>query len=360
MRNPILCSFFCLAATCWSAGLAAQTLTVFPDEYAAVAEGPLNSPNLPFANGTSRVQFVYDSVDLAIPSGHSITRLAYRQDGTLTTLAQGRVLQLEVRMGYSSLSSATLSTNFANNYATAPVTVFGPASFTLPNLRDPANPLPNGRFFLPLTTPFPYTPANGNLIVEYLIYGNSGSGTSFTYQLDRSDFYSPITYGPAGCPRAGGGVPNLVATGLRPGQTYSTSLSTAPGNSFGFLLIAPGTQLLPPTSLQALVPGINPACTNQVSLVHPTQLSAVTSAAGAASWSFTLPNSGAWADYYFTSQAAFFDFFAPGGVVVSNGCQVLTGVLPRCAVNVALSPPATAVTGTVTRNYNPVTFFEHQ
>jgi hypothetical protein len=349
-----------LAFALLAAGLSAQTLSIYPNEYSAVAEGPFNSPNQPLAAGTGRSQFVYEVGDLAIPSGHTITRLGYRQDGTLTTQDTGRTLQLEVRIGYTSLTAATLGTNFANNYVAPPVTVFGPAAFTLPNLREVANPLPNGRFFLPLTTPFVYTPANGNLIVEYLVYGNSGGGTSFNYRLDRSDFYSPVTYGPAGCPRAGGGTPNLTANGLRPGQTYSTSLATGPGSSFGFLLIAPGTQLLPPTSLQLLVPGINPACTNQVSLVGPTQLSAVTSAAGAASWSFTLPNNAAWADYYFTSQAAFFDFFAPGGVVVSNGAQVLTGALPRCSYNFAAGPPATAVTGTVTRNYNPITFFEHQ
>ncbi len=349
-----------LALALLGGSLCAQTLTIFPNEYAAVAEGPFNSPNQPLAAGTGRSQFVYDGVDLAIPSGHSITRLAYRQDATLTTMDAGRTLQLEIRMGYTTLNAATLGTNFATNYTTPPVTVFGPAAFTLPNLREAANPLPNGRFFLPLTTPFVYTPANGNLIVEYLVYGNSGGGTSFNYRLDRSDFYSPVTYGPVGCPRAGGGLPNLTATGIRPGQTYNTSMATGPGSSFGFLLITPGAQMLPPSSLQALVPGINPACTSQVALVSPIQLSAVTSATGAANWTFSLPNNAAWADYYFSSQAAFFDFFAPGGVVVSNGAQVLTGVLPRCSVNFVAGPPATAVLGAVTRSYNPVTFFEHQ
>lgn len=41
-----------------ASGLAAQSTTVFPAEYAAVAEGPFNSPNLPVANGTSRVMAV--------------------------------------------------------------------------------------------------------------------------------------------------------------------------------------------------------------------------------------------------------------------------------------------------------------
>ena len=53
----------------------------------------------------------------------------------------------------------------------------------------------------------------------------------------------------------------------------------------GFLLIAPGTQLQPPTSLQLLLPGINPACTGQVDPVGFTTLSGTTSSAGGLTWS---------------------------------------------------------------------------
>jgi len=349
-----------LAIALLTASLTAQTVTIFPDEYAAVAEGPFNSPNRPLAGGTSRVQVLYEAVDLAIPSGQQITKIGFRQDGVTTTLDTGRILQLEIRIGYSTFNAATMGTNFANNITTPAVTVFGPAAFTLPSLRDPLNPLVNGRFFITLTTPHTYTPANGNLVVEYLIYGHSGGGTTFNYRLDRGDFYSPVTYGVPGCPRSGGGVPNLTATGHRPGQNYSTSVVTAPGNSFGILLITPGVGFTPPFSLQTMVPGIQPTCLGQVSLAGPLQLSGFTGGTGAISWSFSVPNNAAFNDFVWGSQAAFFDFFAPGGVVVSNGATVVTGVLPRTSILYGGGPPASVLTGAVQRNYNPITFFEHQ
>jgi hypothetical protein len=343
-----------------AASLSAQTITIFPDEYAAVNEGPLNSPNLPLALGTSRVQVVYEAIDLAIASGRQITQLGYRQDRTLTTTDTGRTLQLEIRMAYTTHTAASLTTNFANNLAVAPTTVFGPAAFTLPNLREAANPLANDRFFIPLTTPFVYQPANGNLVVEYLIYGNSGGGSSFNYRLDRGDYYSPVAYGAAGCPHSGNGTPNLTASGTRPGLSYSTTCSSAPGNTFGVLLIVPGQALLAPFSLQPFVPTINPNCRGQVLLANALQLSGTTNNGGSASWSFSIPNNPAYADFLWSSQAAFFDFFAPGGVVVSNGAQVLTGAAPRTSILSATGAPLTPVTGTVNRNYNPVTFFVHQ
>jgi hypothetical protein len=343
-----------------AASLTAQTVTIFPDEYAAVPEGPFNSPNLPLARGTSRVQVLYEAIDLAIPSGHQITKIGYRQDGTLTTLDTGQTLQLEIRMGYSTTTAATMGTTFATNYVAAPVTVFGPAAFTLPNLHDTANPLPNGRFFINLTTPFTYTPATGNLVVEYLVYGTSGGGTTFNYRLDRGDFYSPVTYGAPGCPRSGGGIPNLTATPVRPGQSYSTSCTLGPGSSFAILMIVPGGTLQTPFSLQSMVPGIQPTCLGQVSLAGLLQLTGVTGTTGTISWSFPIPNNPAYADFNWASQAAFFDFFAPGGVVVSNGAHVLTGALPRTTIIAGNGPPATTLTGTANRNYNPITFFEHQ
>jgi hypothetical protein len=355
-RNPTILPLFLATA------LSAQTVTVFPDEYAAVSEGPFNSPNLPLADGTSRALCLYEHVDLAIPSGHQITRLGFRQDGTITTMDTGRTLQLEVRMGYSTATAANLGTNFANAYSNTPVTVFGPTAYVLPNLHDTTAPLPGGQLWITLSTPFTYSPGVGeNLVVEYLIYGNSGGGTTFNYRLDRADYYSPTLQGPAGCPRAGGGAPVLAVNGLRPGLSYSTSATAGPGNSFSILLVAPGAQLLAPYSLQPYLAGISPACLGQVPLVNPGQLTGVTSAAGALSWSFPVPNNTAlYGDLFVAGQAAFFDFFSPGGLVVSNGTQVKIGVQPRTSILYGAGPPATVTTGAVSRNYCPVAFFEYQ
>jgi hypothetical protein len=338
----------------------AQSVAVFPDEYAAVPEGPFNSPNYPLAFGTSRVQVLYDQIDLAIPSGHVITRLGFRQDATVTTIDAGRTLQLEVRMGWSTNTPTSMGTNFDANYAAPPVTVFGPAAFVLPNLRDGASPLPNGQFFLTLATPFPYVSGGQNLVVEYRVFGTSGGGSAFSYRLDRADYYSPRTYGPAGCPHSGNGVPNLTLAATRPGLAFSASVATGPGNSPGLLALNLGVGIVPPYSLGGVFAGINPLCTGQLNPVGLATLGGSTSSAGAVSWSFTIPNNPAFADYVISSQALFLDFFAPGGLVTSNGAEVLTGAQPRTSIVAAGGAPTTVTTGAKSSNYCPVAFFEHQ
>ncbi len=338
--------------------LTAQTTTIFPDEYVAVPEGPFSSTNLPLSFGTSRVQVLYEGVDLAIPAGQQISKIGFREDGT-TVVSLGRALQLEIRMGYSQETAASMGTNFANNYSSTPVTVFGPGLYQLPDLRDPSNPLPNGQFFIDLAVPFTYDPAQGNLVVEYLVFGNNGGGTSWTYRIDRGDFYSPVTYGPVGC--AGqNGTPNLTAQPVRPGLSYSTSVTSAPGSSFGVLVMKPGANLVTPYSLQSFLPGIDPTCTGQIDITNALTLTGISSSSGARNWSFVIPNDPTFNDFDWASQAVFFDFFAPGGAIVSNGAHVLTGVRPRTSILRASGPPQFATTGSVQRNYNPITLFVHQ
>ncbi len=338
----------------------AQTTAIFPDEYAAVAEGPFNSPNLPLANGTSRNQCLYEGVDLQVQSGHQITKLGFRQDATTTTMNLGRSLQLEVRMGYSTYTAATMTTTFDTNYHVPPITVFGPALFVLPNLRDPANPLTDGKFFLTLTTPFNYVPAGRNLIVEYRVFGTSGGGSPFTYILDRADYYSVVTNGPAGCLHSGGGPTVLTTTPTRPGLYYDTTVTNGPTNAPAVLALSLGAPLAPAYSLGPIFAGISPTCTGQLSPVGLATLGGTTGGSGYANWYFVIPNNQAFNDYAISSQGLFLDFFAPGGLVVSNGAQVITGTNPRTSIVYAAGAPTALPTGSKLANYCPVAFFVHQ
>jgi hypothetical protein len=339
---------------------AAQTTVPFPAEYSAVAEGPLNAPNLPLANGVSRTLVVYERVDLAIPANATVTHLGFRQDGTLTQMDAGRALQLEIRVGYTTRTAATLSTTFDSNFAAAPTTVFGPGLFQLPNLRDAANPLPGGAFFIPLATPFVFAPAaDQNLLVEYRVLGTSSGGAAFTYRLDRADFFSPVALGPAGCAHSGGTTPTLAVTPVRIGSSLTVTLANAPANSFAFVAVQLGGQLVAPFALDALIPGIAAACRGQVAPGALTTLSGVTSSAGGLSLSYAIPNSPSLNDLTLPHQAVLFDFFAPGGLVVSNGAQVQVGIRPRTSV-VSAQGPANVATGTLQTNYCPVAFFRYQ
>ncbi|MBL8754219.1 MAG: hypothetical protein JNK15_13035 [Planctomycetes bacterium] len=343
-----------------AAALPAQSLSIFPAEYAAVPEGPFNSPNLPFANGTSRVLIAYDRQDLDVPVGASITRLGFRQDATLTTMDVGRTLQLEIRMGYSTNAATGLVTNFDANYDAAPTTVFGPAAFALPNLRDAASPLADGRFFVNLATPFVYQPGNRNLVVEYRVFGNSGGGTSFNYRLDRADFFSPVVPGAAGCQHSGGGTPNLAAAPVRIGSNLSLTGTAGPANSFALLVVAVGSPLVTPYPLDLVFPGIAPSCTGQLALGSLATLGVGTTATGGFTFSYPVPNQVALNDLWLAHQAVLLDAFAPGSVVVSNGVAVQVGIKPRTTVLAAQGLPTVVSTGTTNLNYAPVAFFGWQ
>ncbi|MFT6082929.1 MAG: hypothetical protein ACI8UD_003929 [Planctomycetota bacterium] len=348
---------FPLALLC--AATTAQ-IAVFPDEYVAVPEGPFNSNTLPLSRGTSRVQCLYDLVDLSIPVGNQITRLGFREDGTTTQIDQGIAMQVEIRMGWSTFDHQSMTTNFDTNYDTPPVTVFGPALYTPPALRDPNTPLPNGQFFINLNTPFDFTPNGRNLVVEYRVFGTANGGAPFTYRVDRADYYSTVSFGPAGCAHSGGNTPNHSVNPTRPGLSWFGNITGGPINQPAFLAINVGNTFSAPYPLGAVFPGISPLCTGQMNLTGTVLLSGITGSSGSESWSFSIPNDNVFGDMHISSQAIFLDFFSPGQVVVSNAADVFTGIRPRTSIIAASGPPTSVVTGSKSTNYCPVAFFDHQ
>lgn len=344
----------------FAAGLAAQATAIFPAEYAAVAEGPFNSPNLPLAFGTSRALIVYDQLDLDIPVGATITHVGFRQDATLSAMDAGRTLQLEIRMGFTTRSSTAPSTTFDANYDTPPTTVFGPATFQLPNLRDAQNPLAGGRFAVPLATPFAYAPNGRNLVVEYRVFGNSGGGTAWNYRLDRADFHSPVLTGPAGCAHSGGATPQLAGNPVRVGAALNLTGSSGPANTIAILAIDVGGRLSAPWPLSLVFPGTGATCTGQILGSTLATIVGTTTASGGSTFSYAVPNNPALNDLWLAHQELLLDAFAPGGIVVSNGVEVQVGIRPRTAIVAAQGPPTTVTTGALNVNYCPVAFFTWQ
>jgi hypothetical protein len=88
---------FCCVLSC-IAGLAAQTSVVFPTTHATIPNGSSYVGWVPFSNGISRVQLVYEDWDLAMPHNTPITRIGFRQDD-IGGPAPQQLLQMEVRMG---------------------------------------------------------------------------------------------------------------------------------------------------------------------------------------------------------------------------------------------------------------------
>jgi hypothetical protein len=333
--------------------LSAQTVVTFPSDHANIANGSTSVSNFPYSSGVSRTMAVYESWDLLVPNGTPITRIGFRRDGTASLTA--RSLMLEVRMGTTAHTAASLGSNFDNNYSSPPTTVFGPALYSLPTITGS----PGGQqIWLTLTTPYVFNAAS-NLLVEWRITANSNGNASFSYALDRGTFDSPLVSGPVGCPSSGGQTPDLQSTRAAIGQNWRLSLTHAPASSLTFWLATVNSPLVSPYPLASIVPGIAPACTGQIDLGSVAVVNVLTSGSGAYTWNIPVPNERVrWHDAIIASQCASLDLFAPGGVVVSNGDQIQFGIVPANSIIIGAGN-ASAATGTVTRNHGIVTLFEY-
>jgi hypothetical protein len=145
------------------------------------------------------------------------------------------------------------------------------------------------------------------------------------------------------------------------GYQFYFELASAPANNLALLLLTPGGRMVQPYSLQPFVPGIAATCLGQLPLPN---LMPVVNFAGPNGYAYyyltvpaqRLPFNNMWVG----AQALCFDFFAPGGVAVSNGMEVQIGIVPACMQVYAQGPPLQQVNGNMYYGYCPVTFFEYQ
>ncbi len=333
-----------------AAGAAAQNVVYFPSDHATIANGTGSQNWFPYSDGVSRMMALYEAWDIGVPANHQITAIGFRLDGTATAL--GKSLQLEVRMGQTTRTATTAVANFDNNYTGTPQTVFGPALFVMPNL-TPANPI----IWLQLTTPFTFDPTY-NLLVEWRITANSSGGTAFNYPLDRAAFVSPVVTGVGGCPHSGGPTPQLESRPTKIGGTWYEDLTTAPAGQPVILFMNAGLPLSTPFPLDLLFPGVQPTCLVNLSGNSLFSMASTTTAQGSKTFSVAIPYSLALNDFVISSQAFCFDFFAPGGLVTSNGDQVQFGVDPAMSI-IWHQGSATNATGSVYPNWGIVTLFDH-
>lgn len=342
-----------LLGLCVCAGLLpAQNVATFPSTHATIANGSSSIYWFPYSYGVSRHMAVYESWDLTIPNGRSITRIGFRQDGS--TASTGYSLQLEVRMGRTLRTAADLAADYDSNYQGSPTTVFGPALYALPTLTAQTS---GAMLWLDLTTPFVHD-SSRNLLVEWRVYANSNGSAPFNYYLDSATFSSPVVAGPAGCPHSGNQTPTLTSQPSRVGGTWSCYLGTAPASQLAVWLVNFGP-LVSPYPIPWIA-GIQSSCLGQINLNGPIQITAVTNGGGQSYFSVPIPNNRIYNNMILSSQAACFDFFAPGGVVVSNGDQMQIGINPPTAM-IYNQGSATQTTGSVVHNgvYNAVTFFDY-
>lgn len=335
--------------------LTAQTTTYLPSDHATV-EGSTFERRLPFSNGpTMRTQLIYEGIDLAIPSSSQITHLGFRQDANVPSL--GTTLDLQIFMGTTTMTAATATSNFANNYAATPTEVFIRKIYTMPDLGNPLNPNPNGNLMLiPLDVPFPYT-AGQNIAVEYRVYSN-GLGGVFNYQIDKGTYLATNAQYGQGCLGSNSQLPLLngpTTNGSLPGN-WTLNFTNGLGNGIAVLAVS-FAQMNPPSPLLHFLGA--PGCDILIDLTGLLTFTHVTSASGSFTRTFVMPDMPASNDATLYAQVLVLDPTAnAAGLVVSNAYRTQFGMTPR--MTSIATANVTAATGSIVRNNGIVSVFRYQ
>jgi hypothetical protein len=150
-------------------------LVVVPN---TLATNDANSSFTSQSGGAIRAMQIFDASQFGALSGPSfLTQVALRPD-TIPGPSGPQTSTLRIYVSTTSRSVAGMSTTFSQNIGTNNTLVFdGTVNVTTGNLPGPGNTR-QFDYVLPLTTPFLYDPAAGNLVLDIQIEG-SGSAVTF-------------------------------------------------------------------------------------------------------------------------------------------------------------------------------------
>lgn len=365
---PRLCSLF-LATAALSAPLLAQgpfsglvPMATFPSDHApdltakTLQDGFSLSANIPLSSGKARHLILYESADLPMPHGRAITHVGFQAEAGRKSV--GHDLLMKIFMGKSRETAKSMKNNFAANFSSPPVQVFGGATggvVSLPNLGDSLSPNPD-RPFVWIQLDVPYTfDSTENLLIDYQVLGNRNSNNAFTYYLDVGGLLAPVQSAGQGCVDSSNTIPTLKSRPSGVGGNWILDLSTAPASSNAILTV----------SLRAtMIPSFNGRgdCTlyPDPALMIPALFAGRTNSTGRNTWIFPVPDDIAFNDLTLISQVLVSDFFARGGFTLSNGDDIELGMSPRMTVLRFVGDPASAVTGSPLRNYGLISHFRYQ
>lgn len=139
---------------------------------------------IPFSWSPVRFQQPFDGAEL--PVAFTMAGLSLRQ-APRAPVAHGYIVDLEIAVGYTTRTPATMSTTFAANFdAGAPVVVVPRAQIVVPDAPPTGPTSPSDFFFtIPWRTNFDWTPLAGrHFLVQVTVFGNSYGGSAFGYPWD--------------------------------------------------------------------------------------------------------------------------------------------------------------------------------
>ena len=157
---------------------------VVPQAFAAAFGNAVESTSA-FTSAPARLQQVFLGSEL--PVARTLRGLALRQDQNVSGVFRGYPIDLQIDVGYTTLTPATITTTFASNFDSGPpITVLPQRTVVLPDMNPIPNPVPSSFLVeIPFVNPFPYQPQAGrNLLVQVTQRGNGAGDQPFVYMLD--------------------------------------------------------------------------------------------------------------------------------------------------------------------------------
>jgi hypothetical protein len=170
-----------LAAAFPCATAQAQSSKVVPVS-ATTTEGD-SSNYMPFVYDVSRTQQVW--LGQAVATGAAVLNsINFRRDGNISTSAYAALTipQHVVSIGHTSVSPSTMSMTYSANITSTMTTIYN-GKYSIPALPAPTPPPAPFAIAYPLSTPYVYTTAKGNLLMEWII-GSGQANNKQEFQLD--------------------------------------------------------------------------------------------------------------------------------------------------------------------------------
>lgn len=183
-----------LAGVLLSTGLAAQSVIVVPPGAATAEQNSLTSPQpvsganvIAGTGSTSRTQYVYDATNFTtqgVTTPVLITKLRFRANGAAATWTGGTVSNLKLDMSTASSDYLGMTNTFDNNHGFDRATTFNTSVTVLGGSSSVAatGAAPGGTFVAEMDlltngTPFAYNPALGDLCLDFMTAGVTGTVT---------------------------------------------------------------------------------------------------------------------------------------------------------------------------------------
>ena len=136
--------------------------------------------------GTMRYQQVYTASQFGAigTGGGMITGIAFRPDGVYGKAFTHTIANIRIDLATTTAGPGGLSLTFANNVGADDTTVFNGSLTLSSTFTGPAGGPKNFDILIPLTTPFYYNPAAGNLLLDIRNFSSGNSGGNLIPQLD--------------------------------------------------------------------------------------------------------------------------------------------------------------------------------